>query len=34
MFSVSLFTIVDSKIKKFLSTIEKELDIPILTEKK
>ena len=34
MFSVSLFTIVDSKTKKFLPTIEKELDIPIYTEKK
>jgi glycosyltransferase involved in cell wall biosynthesis len=29
LFSVSLFTIVDSKTKKFLPTIEKELDIPI-----
>ncbi|GAH67108.1 unnamed protein product, partial [marine sediment metagenome] len=31
MFSVSLFTIIDSKTKKFLPTIEKELDIPIFT---
>ncbi len=29
LFSVSLFTIVGSKTKKFLPTIEKELDIPI-----
>jgi len=31
MFSVSLFTIIDSKTKKILSTVEKELDIPIYT---